>query len=59
MIWRAEQMKMNELEVLKKTVSKQANRIASLALDLDLAYAQIELLNEEIEKLKSQKNDTK
>lgn len=46
---------MNELDVLKKTVSKQANRIASLALDLDLAYAQIEILKEENERLKSPK----
>jgi hypothetical protein len=39
---------MNEVEVLKKALSKQANRIANLSLDLDLAHAQIEILTEQL-----------
>lgn len=41
---------MNEVEVLKRTLSRQANRIANLTMDLDLAYAQIEMLNEQLNK---------
>lgn len=39
-----------ELDVLKKTVQKQSSRIAGLMLDLDLAYSQIEYLNEQLNK---------
>jgi hypothetical protein len=39
---------MNEVEVLKKALSKQANRIANLSLDLDLAHAQVEILTEQL-----------
>lgn len=39
---------MNEMDVLKRTISKQAQRIANLTLDLDLAHAQIEILDEQL-----------
>lgn len=39
---------MDETEVYKRTMGKQAQRIASLTLDLDLAHAQIDLLNEQL-----------
>lgn len=41
---------MNEVEVLKIALSKQASRIANLSLDLDLAHAQIDILTKQIEK---------
>jgi hypothetical protein len=46
---------MNELDVLRKALSKQANRIANLSLDLDIAYAQIELLDEQLKEKQSEK----
>ena len=45
---------MNEVEVLKKALSRQAQRIANLTLDLDLAYVQIE----ELSKSKDENIDT-
>ncbi|WP_169891202.1 hypothetical protein [Litchfieldia alkalitelluris] len=45
---------MNELDVMKLTVQKQANRIANLTLDLDLAHSQLEILQAEQEKCKSE-----
>lgn len=39
---------MEEIEVLKKALSRQAQRIANLSLDLDLAHAQIEILSEQV-----------
>ena len=39
---------MNELDVLKRALSKQAQRIANLTLDLDLAHTQIEMLTEQL-----------
>ena len=44
---------MNELEVYKQTMSRQAQRIASLTLDLDLAHSQLEIANEELKQLKN------
>jgi hypothetical protein len=38
----------DEKEVLKIALSKQANRIANLSLDLDLAHAQIEILTQQL-----------
>jgi hypothetical protein len=38
----------DEKEVLKIALSKQANRIADLTLNLDLAHAQIDLLTEKL-----------
>lgn len=52
---------MNETEIYKNALSKQAKRIATLTLDLDLAHAQIELLTNEINELKKvnqSSNDT-
>lgn len=39
---------MDENTVLRRALGKQAERIANLSLDLDLAYAQIEILTEQI-----------
>jgi hypothetical protein len=39
---------MNELDVLRKTIAKQAQRIANLSLDLDLAHSQIEMLTDQL-----------
>jgi hypothetical protein len=47
---------MDELTVLKKTVTRQSERIATLALDLDLAYAQIEILNEQLNEKDAEAN---
>ena len=51
----------SELEVKVKVVqgalSKQASRIAGLTLDLDLAYAQIELLTKQLEELKPENKE--
>ena len=44
---------MNELEIYKQTLAKQAQRIANLALDLDLAHTQIEMQNEELKQYKN------
>ena len=38
---------MSEVEVVRATLQKQANRIANLTLDLDLAHSQIEILTAE------------
>ena len=38
---------MTELEILKKVVERQSNRIAALTLALDMAHSQIDLMNEE------------
>lgn len=43
---------MDKIMVYEKTMSKQANRIATLMLDLDLAHTQIDLLNEELKTVK-------
>jgi hypothetical protein len=43
---------LNETEVFKLTLNKQATRIANLTLDLDLAHTQIELLTKELNELK-------
>lgn len=45
-------LKLNEVEVFKLTLNKQASRIASLTLDLDLAHVQIELLTKELNEIK-------
>lgn len=39
---------MDEVELLKKTLYKQSQRIAALSLDLDLAHTQIDILNEQL-----------
>ncbi|MGM0904273.1 MAG: hypothetical protein ACQEXB_24615 [Bacillota bacterium] len=39
---------MNELDVLRKALAKQAQRIANLTLDLDLAHSQIDMLTEQL-----------
>lgn len=44
---------MNEVDIYKLTMGKQAQRIANLTLDLDLAHAQIELQNEQLKELKN------
>ena len=50
---------MSELEVLRKTVGKLSDRIADLTLHLDLAYSQIDILNEQLkakEEIEQQSN---
>ncbi|VXC08706.1 hypothetical protein BACI349Y_560050 [Bacillus sp. 349Y] len=37
----------NEIEILKKALGRQAQRVSNLTLDLDLAYVQIEQLHAE------------
>lgn len=50
-----EQPNYTELEmVLQRTIEKQSKRIATLTLDLDLAYSQIELLKEKENEDKSE-----
>ena len=44
---------MNEVEIYKQTMGRQAQRIANLTLDLDLAHTQIDMLNEELKQLKN------
>lgn len=44
---------MDEIEIYKLTMGKQAQRVANLTLDLDLAHAQIDLLNEQLKELKN------
>ena len=44
---------MDKLKIYERTMDLQAQRIAHLSLDLDLAQAQISLLNEELEKFKN------
>lgn len=44
---------MDELEVYKQTLNRQAQRIASLTLDLDLALTQLSITNEELKQIKN------
>ena len=44
---------MNETEIYKQTLAKQAQRIANLTLDLDLAHTQLEMQNEELKQYKN------
>lgn len=46
-----------EIEVYKQALNKQANRVAMLTLDLDLAYVQIDLLTKELNELKKEANN--
>jgi hypothetical protein len=48
-----------ELEVYKLALNKQANRVATLTLDLDLAYVQIDLLTKELDELKKDTSNKK
>lgn len=49
---------MNELEVYKRALGAQANRVANLTANLDIANAQIEMLNEQIEVFKKEKAES-
>ena len=44
---------MDKLKIYERTLDLQAQRIAHMALDLDLAQAQISLLNEELKQYKN------
>lgn len=44
---------MDEIEIYKQTMSRQAQRVANLTLDLDLAHTQIDMLNEELKQIKN------
>lgn len=48
---------MDPTKVYEKTLQKQANRIASLTLDLDLAHSQIDILNEQLAAMQEKNND--
>lgn len=48
---------MDEVEIYKQTMSRQAQRIANLTLDLDLAHSQIDMLNEKLKTIKEGKEE--
>ena len=47
---------MDPAEVYEKTLHRQANRIATLTLDLDLAYTQIDMLKEKMATMEEKNN---
>jgi len=50
---------MENLEIYKRTLNKQANRIANLTLDLDLAHSQIDILQAELNQMKEERKKPK
>ena len=48
---------MNELEVYKRAYGKVVNQVAQMTANLELAYSQIDILNEKLAALQEKNNE--